>query len=97
MTVGLFGGDRLWRYDFPFPETDRKIIAIEYGDFAEAISGGGAVEVDAEQGTRSVAVSYGILESGETGCLVTIDEMLAESVDAYQQSINDTCIQQGFR
>ncbi|MCH8294972.1 Gfo/Idh/MocA family oxidoreductase [Candidatus Poribacteria bacterium] len=90
VTVDLFGGDRLWCYDFPFPETDRKIIAIEYGDFAEAISGKGTVEVDAEQGTRSVAVSYGILESGETGRLVTIDEMLAESVDAYQQSINES-------
>ena len=89
ITTDLWNGDRLWRYDFPFPETDRKIIAIEYGDFAEAISGAHPVEVDAEQGTRSVAVSYGILESGQTGRIITIDEMLAEQIDDYQREINE--------
>ncbi|MCZ6676304.1 MAG: Gfo/Idh/MocA family oxidoreductase [Candidatus Poribacteria bacterium] len=90
VTTDLFGGNRLWCYEFPFPETDRKIIAIEYGDFAEAISGEHPVEVDAEQGTRSVAVSYAILESGETGRLITIDEMIAEQVDDYQREINES-------
>ncbi len=89
VTTDLWGGDRLWRYEFPFPETDRKIIAIEYGDFAQAISGEHPVEVDAEQGTRSVAVSYGILELGETGHLVTIDDVLAEQVNDYQREINE--------
>ena len=90
VTSDLWGGDRLWRYEFPFPETDRKIIAIEYGDFAQAIAGEHQVEVDAAQGTRSVAVSYGILESGEIGRIVTLDEMLAEQVDDYQSEINDS-------
>ena len=66
VTTDLFGGNRLWRYEFPFPETDAKIIAIEYGEFAQAISEGRAVEVGADQGTRSVAVSYAILESGSS-------------------------------
>ena len=52
VTSDLWGGDLLWRYEFPFPETDRKIIAIEYGDFAQAIAGEHQVEVDAAQGTR---------------------------------------------
>ncbi|GAJ17486.1 unnamed protein product, partial [marine sediment metagenome] len=30
VTATLFGGERLCCYDFSFPETDRKIIAIEY-------------------------------------------------------------------
>ena len=80
----------MWRYEFPFPEIDRKIIAIEYGDFAQAIAGEHPVEVDAAQGTRSVAVSYGILESGEIGRMVTIDDMLAEQVDDYQSEINES-------
>ena len=71
-------------------KTDRKIIAIEYGDFAQAIAGEHQVEVDAAQGTRSVAVSYGILESGEIGRIVTLDEMLVEQVDDYQSEINDS-------
>ena len=49
VTSDLWGEDRLWRYEFPFPEIDRKIIAIEYGDFAQAIAGEHPVEVDAAQ------------------------------------------------
>jgi predicted dehydrogenase len=90
VTTDLFGGNRLWRYEFPFPETDAKIIAIEYGEFAQAIAEGRAVEVGADQGTRSVAVSYAILESGELGHPVTVDELLAEQVNVYQQEINES-------
>ena len=67
----------------------RKIIAIEYGDFAEAIAGNGEVEVDAYQGTRSVAVSYAILESGATGRIVQLDDMLNESINTYQREIDE--------
>lgn len=89
VTTDLFGGDRLWQFNFPFPETDAKIIAIEYGDFAEAIAGNHPIEVDAYQGTRSVAISYAILESGATGHIVHIDNMLDESINTYQQEIDD--------
>jgi len=88
VTATLFGGERLWRYDFPFAETDRKLIAVEYGEFASAIAGQGQIEVDARQGARSVAVSYGILESGHLGQIVTTADVLAERVDAYQREIN---------
>ena len=90
ITADLFGGDRLWCYQFPFPETDRKNIAIEYGNFAESISGKGNIEVDAEQGTRSVAVSYAMLESNGIGYPVSVDEVISEHVDAYQQEINES-------
>ncbi|MBM3235806.1 Gfo/Idh/MocA family oxidoreductase [Candidatus Poribacteria bacterium] len=90
VTATLFGGERLWRYNFPFPETDRKIIAIEYADFATAIHSGSAPEVDAYQGTRSVALSYAMLESGALGRLVTMDEVMSEQVEAYQREINES-------
>ena len=90
VTAALFGGDRLWSYDFPFIETDRKLIAIEYAEFAAAIAGETTIEVDAGQGTRSVAVSYAMLESGLIGRPVTVDEILAETIDAYQQEINES-------
>lgn len=89
VTTDLFGGDRLWRYECPFSQTDAKIIAIEYGDFAEAIAGNRTVEVDAYQGTRSVAVSYALLESGATGQIVKMDAMLDESVNTYQREIDE--------
>jgi predicted dehydrogenase len=87
-TAALFGGERLWRYDFPFEQTDRKLIAVEYDDFAGAILGDHPVEVDATQGTRSVAVSYGILESGLAGRPVTVEEVMDERIRDYQLDID---------
>lgn len=89
-TATLFGGDRLWRYQFPFEQTDRKLLAVEYDDFARGILSERPVEVDLYQGTRSVAVSYSMLESGVAGRLVTLDEVLNEELDAYQRDINDS-------
>ena len=89
-TATLFGGDRLWKYEFPFEQIDRKLIAVEYDDFARGILGERPVEVDLSQGTRSVAVSYSILESGVAGRLVTLDEVLNEELDEYQRDINDS-------
>jgi predicted dehydrogenase len=89
-TATLFGGDRLWRYEFPFEQTDRKLIAVEYADFAQGILGEKPVEVDLAQGTRSVAVSYAMMESGFAGGkLLSIDDVLAEKVTAYQQDIDE--------
>lgn len=89
VTTDLFEGNRLWKYDSQFVDTDAKIIAIEYGDFAEAIAGNQPIEVDAYQGTRSVAISYAMLESGATGQIVHINKMLDESINTYQQEIDD--------
>jgi len=89
-TATLFGGDRLWSYEFPFEQTDRKLLAVEYADLAAAILGEHPAEVDINQGTRSVAVSYAMLESGMAGRVVTLAEVLNEELDAYQQEINDS-------
>ncbi len=90
VTARLFGGERLWTYSLPFAETDRKLLAIEYADFAGAIRGDHRPEVDLAQGTRSVAVAYALLESGVLGHPVSIADILAEHVDSYQQSINQS-------
>ncbi len=89
VTTDLFGGDRLCQYDLPFTDTDAKIIAIEYGDFAEAIAGNRPIEVDAYKGTRSVAVSYAMLESGASGEIVQINKMLDEAINSYQHEIDN--------
>jgi predicted dehydrogenase len=87
-TASLFGAERLAGYGFSFAETDRKLIAVEYADFAGAIRGEHPPEVDAAQGTRSVALTYALLESNALGRPVTVAEVLAEQADGYQQSIN---------
>ena len=89
-TASLFGGERLAEYQFSFPETDRKLLAVEYADFAEAIRGKHPPEVGAEQGARAVALSYALLESGLVGLPVTVAEVLAEQVAEYQRSIDES-------
>ena len=89
-TAALFGGSRLWRYEYPFAETDRKLIAIEYADFADAVEDGRPPEVDGRTGARSVAVSYAILESGVVNQAVQVDDVLEDRVHVYQEEINQS-------
>ena len=89
IVAALFGGDRLWGYNFPFPITDRKLIAAEYGELGLAIEDGGSIEVDAAQGARSVALTYAMLESAVAGRALTMQEVLSEEVDGYQLEIDE--------
>lgn len=89
-TATLFGGERLWRYEFPFEQIDRKLLAVEYDDLAGAILGEHPAEVDIVQGTRSVGLSYAMLESGVVGRVVTMDEILNLELEEYQKDINDS-------
>ena len=89
-TAALFGGDRLYEYQYPFPETDRKILAIEYQEFGSAILKGHQPEVDAEQGARSVALSYALMESQVAQRALSIDEVLEDRICAYQEEINQS-------
>lgn len=87
-TAALFGGDRLFEYHLPFDQIDRKLIAVEYWEFSGAILQGRAPEVGADQGARSVALSYALLESQVAGRAVTIAEVLEDRLNTYQQEIN---------
>lgn len=88
VTAALFGGERLGSYAMEFTEIDRKLLAVEYAEFAGAIRGENEIEVDAWQGTRAVAVIYALLESAEAGRVVTMDEILKGELDTYQAEIN---------
>ncbi len=88
ITASLFGGERIWRYDLPFPEIDCKLLAIEYADFAESIIKGRPPEVDLMAAARSVALPYAMLESSKIGRAVTMKEVMNEEVSAYQDEIN---------
>jgi predicted dehydrogenase len=88
VTAALFGGERIAAYAFEFAETDRKLLAVEYADFAQAIRGEHPPEVDADQGARAVAGIYAMFESSLLGRPVSVAETLNEQVGAYQQSID---------
>ena len=85
----LFGGERVWTYDFDFATTDRKILALEYDELARCIRGGLRPEVDGETGRRDVALVYALFESQVAGRPVAIGEVESSAVDGYQREIDE--------
>ena len=85
----LFGGERIWTYDFDFVTTDRKIIALEYHEFGECIRNGTRPEVDGAVAKRAMAMVYALFESQIAGRPVTIAEVESGQVDAYQREIDE--------
>ena len=88
VSAALFGGARLERYAFDFAATDQRLLAVEYADFAAAISAGRAPEVDGAQGMRAVAGVYALLESALLDRPVSIAEVLAGQVAGYQRPLD---------
>jgi predicted dehydrogenase len=88
LAAELFGGARPWRYDYPFTETDARIMALEYGEFAECIQRSTPPEVTGEVGRHAVAIVYALHESALLGRPVTLDEVERVTVDGYQREID---------
>jgi predicted dehydrogenase len=63
-------------------------VTLELWDFIDALSKGRPVEIDAEEGLRSKAVSEAIYESGHSGQVVQVADVLAGKVDGYQRDID---------
>jgi predicted dehydrogenase len=84
----LFGGERIWRYNFDFPTTDRKLLALEYHELARCIRSGAQPEVNGAVARRDVALVYALFESDRAGRPVTIEEVESGAVDAYQREID---------
>jgi predicted dehydrogenase len=89
VAASLFGGERIWHYDFDFPSTDRKLLALEYHELARCIRSGQQPEVTGAVAMRDVALVYALFESDRAGRPVTIEEVESGSVDAYQREIDE--------
>jgi predicted dehydrogenase len=89
LAAQLFGGERVWTYEFPFVEIDAKILATEYHEFGECIQTKRQPEVTGEVGRRDTALVYALFESGRAGRAVTLDEVESVAVDAYQREIDE--------
>ena len=63
-------------------------VTLELWDFIDALSKGRPVEIDAEEGLRSKAVSEAIYESGKCGQVVKVSDVMKGKVDAYQRDVN---------
>ncbi len=88
-TAALFGGEQVASYELSWADTDANLLAIEYDDFAEAILSDRQPEVDGAFGLRSLAISYGFLESDRLGRFVTVDELLTSDTLPYQREIEE--------
>jgi predicted dehydrogenase len=88
LAAELFGGERVWTYNFEFNDTDSRILALEYHELGECIRTGAQPEVTGEEGRADVALNYAPLESGRLGRAVTLDEVVNSRVDAYQREID---------
>src|SRR6202165_1881730 len=87
--AALFGGERIWRYNFDFPSTDRQLLALEYHELARCIRSGAQPEVSGPVARRDVALVYALFESDRAGRPVTIEEVETGAVDAYQREIDE--------
>ncbi len=88
ITTQLFGGDRPAFYQMPFPDADRKLLAIEYHEFAECVLTGTSPEVDAYVGRKALAVCYAAFESGVVNRPVSLAEIENEQTNSYEGEIN---------
>jgi predicted dehydrogenase len=89
VAASLFGGERIWRYGFDFPTTDRKLLALEYYELARCVRTGSTPEVSGVVGMRDVALVYALFESDRLGRPVTIAEVESGAADAYQREIDE--------
>ena len=80
-------GQRCAGYKQEYPITDRQLIAAELHDFINAARSGGQPEADGQQGLRAVALVYAILESSLLGRPVLVEEVIAGTVNGYQQMV----------
>jgi predicted dehydrogenase len=88
ITAALFGGERMASYAMPFPDADRKLLAIEIHELADCIIEGKIPEVDGLVGRKAVAICYAAFESSCLNRPVTLDEIEDERACTYEAEIN---------
>ncbi|MBA3872109.1 MAG: Gfo/Idh/MocA family oxidoreductase [Anaerolineae bacterium] len=87
VTAALFKGDRLTTYDMTWADIDANLLGIEQSDFVDAAINNREPEVTGEQGLRSLALVFGLLESELLKRMVTLDEILEGKDSPYQAEI----------
>ena len=80
--------ERMASFRLPFPEADRKLLAIECHEFAECCLQGRTPEVDGAVGRKAMALCYAAFESSALNRPVTLEEVEREQVSSYEAEIN---------
>ncbi len=87
VTAALFKGDRLTSYDMVWADIDANLLGIEQADYVDAAINNREPEVTGEQGLRSLALVFGLLESELLKRMITLDEVLEGKESPYQAEI----------
>ena len=87
VTAKLFP-EGLSHYDLPFREVDRRLIAIELYDFADAVIHDRKPEVNGADGLKAVALSYAICESAHLDEPVKVEDVEYGKTSDYQREID---------
>jgi predicted dehydrogenase len=87
VTAALFKGDRLTSYDMAWADIDANLLGIEQADFVDSAINNREPEVTGEQGLRSLALVFGLLESELLKRMVTLNEVLEGKESPYQAEI----------
>lgn len=86
-TAALFGGKRVTSYELAWADIDANLLGIEQADFVDAVQNNREPEVTGEQGVRSLALIFGLLEAERLNRMVTLDEVLQRRDLPYQMEI----------
>ena len=84
LEAAVWGDDRQPRSTGGFEEIDRKLVAIEIGDFAMAITEGRDPEIGPDEAIRAMAVVLGAAESSVEGRSLELSEVIHGGWTRYQ-------------
>jgi len=87
LSAAVYGDARPALAGMSFAEVDRKLVAIEIGDFLGAIQQRRAPEVDAAEGTRNVALVWAVCEASQAGTWVDVTDVERGARAAYQLTL----------
>jgi len=87
LSASVYGGARHVPSELPFPLIDHKLVAIELGDFADAVRRHRAPEVDAAEGTRNIALVWAVCEASLAGGWMDVAEVERGEHTAYQDTL----------
>jgi predicted dehydrogenase len=87
VTAALFGGERITSYEMVYADIDANLLGIEQADFVDAVQNNREMEVTGEQGLRSLALIFGVLEAERLGRMVSTNEVLQRRDLPYELEI----------
>ena len=82
------GARRISSYDLEFSTIDSKILAFEYLDMVRAAETGGQPEVGPREGMDALALAYALMESGQAGGPVTVEDVAEGRSSQFQDEID---------